>query len=66
MPWMIEQQKMVEEYERLLAPRLKLGEKHSRIEFGPLRIERMNIELKTRLKRLLSLLKADSIPQPPL
>lgn len=52
------QQKIIEDYEQFLAPRLKLGRRQVKSESTAQRLERENLELRTRLDKLLSLLEA--------
>jgi len=59
---LIEQKTIIEDYERYLAPRLKLGESQSRIESRAIQLGRENEELKERLERLISLLEGKMIP----
>lgn len=55
---LIEQRKVVDDYEQFLEPRLKLGKKHTRTESWNQKLERDNAELKARLDRLLRLLES--------
>jgi hypothetical protein len=54
---LIEQHKIVDDYEQFLAPRLKLGERFTKPESTNQKLERENIELRERLDRLLSIIE---------
>ena len=56
---LMEQRKIIEDYEQFLAPRLRLGQRRAKSESRAQRLERENLELKTRLDRLLTLLERD-------
>ena len=54
---LVEQQKIVEDYEQFLCPRLKLGQKLAKSESRAQKLERENLELKARLDKLLAILE---------
>jgi len=54
----MENKESIEQYEEFLAPRLALGQRQARTESKTRRLVQENIELKSRLDKLLRLIEA--------